>query len=130
MAVSRSAFAKRGKLFTPKAVTIRCTRNDQSSVTVALHYLQDGNASLRFSLRKREFFIPVVLVFMALKNCTHREIFDHILGGGVCLSVSALLSSLSCTLAHPKLSLTRHMGLLLVCLLQMLATLTWQIGQS
>lgn len=97
MAVSRSAFAKRGKLFTPKAVTIRCTRNDQSSVTVALHYLQDGNASLRFSLRKREFFIPVVLVFMALKNCTHREIFDHILGGGECLCVCLCLLPSPCS---------------------------------
>ena len=81
MATTRSAFAKRGREFTTKAVSMRCARRDQTSITVTLHYLHDGNATLRFSMRKQEFFIPVILVLRALKETTDREIYDRVLRG-------------------------------------------------
>ena len=81
MATNRSAFAKRGRQFTTKAVSIRCARPDQTTITVTLHYLHDGNATLRFSLRKQEFFIPVILVLRALKETTDREVYERVLRG-------------------------------------------------
>lgn len=81
MATNRSAFAKRGRQYTTKAVSVRCARADQTSVTVTLHYLHDGNATLRFSLRKQEFFIPVILVLRALKETTDREVYERVLRG-------------------------------------------------
>ena len=37
-----------------------------TTVTNTLHYLTTGGASLRFSARKQEFLLPVVLVLRAL----------------------------------------------------------------
>jgi DNA-directed RNA polymerase I subunit RPA2 len=61
LAVTRAAFSKRGKAYSNKGVMMRCVRPDQSGVTVTLHYLLDGSAMLRFSVKKQEFFIPASL---------------------------------------------------------------------
>eukprot|EP01138_Halocafeteria_seosinensis_P011578 gb/GECG01011827.1/.p1 GENE.gb/GECG01011827.1/~~gb/GECG01011827.1/.p1 ORF type:complete len:1408 (+),score=168.33 gb/GECG01011827.1/:1-4224(+) len=81
MAVTRSSYVKRGSLYSTKAVTMRCVRRDQTSVTITLHYLLNGNAMVRFSLRRQEFFIPAVLILKGLKDTTDREIFDRVLAG-------------------------------------------------
>ena len=81
MAISRASYRKRGALYTDKGVQLRAVRADQSAVTLTLHYLADGNATLRFSLRKQEFFIPIVLVLRALRDCTDKELFSHIMAG-------------------------------------------------
>ena len=76
MAVARSAYSKRGPLYSNKAVVMRCVRPDQSGITIALHYLNDGNARARFSLKKQEFFVPVVLLIKSLVEITDRELYE------------------------------------------------------
>lgn len=62
LAIVRPSFARRGPLYSQYGCTIRCVRPDQSAVSIGVHYLNDGDAMLRFSWRKREYSIPVVLV--------------------------------------------------------------------
>ncbi len=80
MAVARAAYAKRGPLYSNKAVVVRSVRRDQSGITVALHYLNDGNARLRFSLKKQEFFVPVVLLIKSLVDITDQEVYELVCG--------------------------------------------------
>ena len=77
-ALIRPSFTNRGPSYTQYAVQIRCVRPDQSSVTNALHYLLNGNAMLRFSWRKSEFVIPIVLILKALVGASDKEIFEGI----------------------------------------------------
>jgi len=77
-AVERSAFTKRGPEYTKFGTTIRCVRNDQSALTVTVHYLETGSLNVRFVHRKQEFFIPAVLVLKALTGMTDREIYEKI----------------------------------------------------
>ncbi|KAF1794056.1 P-loop containing nucleoside triphosphate hydrolase [Phytophthora cactorum] len=81
MAVRRGAFANRGDLYTELAVFMKCVKRDQSAVTVTVHYLQDGNATVRFGVKKQEFMIPVGLVLKALYPLTDREIYERVLRG-------------------------------------------------
>lgn len=81
LAVTRAAFAKRGKAYSNKGVMMRCVRPDQSGVTVTLHYLLDGSAMLRFSVKKQEFFIPASLALRALVETTDRELLSRVLRG-------------------------------------------------
>jgi len=81
MAITRSSFTNRGKLFSNKGVTVRSVRPDQSALTINLHYLVNGGASLRFALRRQEFFLPAVLVLRCLRETTDREIFHAVCGG-------------------------------------------------
>ncbi|KAG5339166.1 hypothetical protein C0989_005293 [Termitomyces sp. Mn162] len=75
----RPSFSNRGPSYTPYAVQIRCVRPDQTSVTNNLHYLSNGSAMLRFSLRKQEYVIPIMLVLKALVGASDREIFEGIM---------------------------------------------------
>ena len=81
MAITRSAYTNRGPLYSDKGIVMRCTRADQSSVTLTLHYLLDGSATVRFTVKKQEFFLPVILVLKALVGATDREIYEHVLAG-------------------------------------------------
>jgi DNA-directed RNA polymerase I subunit RPA2 len=81
MAIIRPSFANRGQSYTKLATTIRCVRNDQSSLTMTLHYLTSGSCMLRLTIKKQEFFLPAPLVLMALVNTTDRQIFESILRG-------------------------------------------------
>eukprot|EP00644_Phytophthora_capsici_P006278 jgi/Phyca11/18029/fgenesh1_pg.PHYCAscaffold_32_\ len=81
MAVRRGAFANRGDLYTELAVFMKCVKRDQSAVTVTVHYLQDGNATVRFGVKKQEFMIPVGLMLKALYPLTDREIYERVLRG-------------------------------------------------
>jgi len=73
------SFAKRGPSYTQYAVQIRCVRPDQSSVTNTLHYLSNGSAMLRFSWRKQEYVIPIMLILKALIATSDKEIFEHVM---------------------------------------------------
>ncbi|CAE8597999.1 unnamed protein product, partial [Polarella glacialis] len=42
MAVTRSSYQSRGKLYTPHAVLMRCMRPDSTTLTNCLHYCKDG----------------------------------------------------------------------------------------
>ncbi|ORY04269.1 hypothetical protein BCR34DRAFT_604917 [Clohesyomyces aquaticus] len=80
MAIKRGAFTNRGPGYTPFGIVMRCVRPDQTSQTNALHYLGDGNVTLRFSWRKAEYLVPAMMVLKALAETNDREIFEGIVG--------------------------------------------------
>lgn len=53
MALIRPSFTNREKGFTEYGVTMRCVRPDQTSQSVALHYLASGSCRLRVTLQKQ-----------------------------------------------------------------------------
>ncbi|KAF4583246.1 DNA-directed RNA polymerase I subunit RPA2 [Ophiocordyceps camponoti-floridani] len=80
MAIIRPTFANRGPGYTEFGVIIRSVRPDETSLTNVLHYLKDGNVTLRFSWRKREYVIPIVMILKALIETNDREIYEGIVG--------------------------------------------------
>ncbi|KAG9128187.1 hypothetical protein FRC07_003737 [Ceratobasidium sp. 392] len=79
ISVVRNSFTNRGPSFTPYGVSIRCVRPDQTSVSNHLNYLSNGSAMLRFSWRKQEYMIPIMLVLKALVSASDREIFEGVI---------------------------------------------------
>lgn len=79
IALMRPSFVNRGPSYTPYAVQIRCVRPDQTSVTNTLHYLSNGSAMLRFSWRKQEYVIPIMLILKALVSASDKEIFEGVI---------------------------------------------------
>jgi DNA-directed RNA polymerase I subunit RPA2 len=82
--VSRGSFQKIAPHYTPYASMIRCTKRDQSSQTITVHYLNNGHINVRFILGKSEFFLPVVILLKSFVETTDREIYEKILCGGSC----------------------------------------------
>ena len=80
MAIIRGSFVKRGHSYTKFGVQIRSVRPDQTSQTNVLHYLSDGNVTFRFSWRKNEYLVPVMMILKALVETNDREIFEGIVG--------------------------------------------------
>ncbi|EEP76217.1 DNA-directed RNA polymerase I polypeptide 2 [Uncinocarpus reesii 1704] len=80
MAIIRNSFTKRGATYTKYGVQIRSVRPDQTSQTNVLHYLSDGNVTFRFSWRKNEYLVPVVMILKALIETNDREIFERLVG--------------------------------------------------
>ena len=80
-AIIRPSLANRGPSFTKYGVYMRCTRADQSSLTVTLHYLSTGSCSVRFTMNKQEFFVPAVVLLKAFTETTDRNIFMQITQG-------------------------------------------------
>ncbi|GAA96456.1 uncharacterized protein L969DRAFT_94546 [Mixia osmundae IAM 14324] len=66
IALNRPSFGNRGKLYTAYGVQIRSVRPDQSGLTSTLHYLKNGCLHLRFSWRKNEYMIPLMMILKAL----------------------------------------------------------------
>ncbi|KAI3622965.1 DNA-directed RNA polymerase [Malassezia furfur] len=84
MALERPSFVRRGPSYTSKACSIRCLgKNDLVSVTNSVHYLENGGVTLRFSWRKQEYMVPVVMVLKALVSATDKEIFASIVGSDI-----------------------------------------------
>ncbi|CAL9133487.1 unnamed protein product [Musa textilis] len=75
MSMVRKSFRNRGPGYSDKAVVMRCVREDQSSVTLKLYYLENGSARLGFWIRGREFLLPVGIVLKALIDTNDHEIF-------------------------------------------------------
>lgn len=75
----RPSFSNRGPSYTQYAVQIRCVRADQTSVTNTLHYLSNGSAMLRFTWRKQEYVIPIMLILKALVGASDHEIFEGVM---------------------------------------------------
>jgi DNA-directed RNA polymerase I subunit RPA2 len=80
MAIIRPSFGNRGATYTKYGVLIRAVRPDQTSQTNVLHYLEDGNITFRFSWRKNEYLVPVMMILKALVETNDREIFEGIVG--------------------------------------------------
>ncbi|QPG73218.1 hypothetical protein FOA43_000525 [Brettanomyces nanus] len=105
MSVIRSSFSNRGASYSHFGVQIRSVRPDQTSVTNVLHYLNDGNVTLRFSWRKNEYLVPVVMILRALIEANDREIFDGIVGSDTSNSfLTDRLELLLRTYKHYKLN--------------------------
>ena len=80
MAIIRGSFVNRGATYTKYGIQIRCVRPDQTSQTNVLHYLSDGNVTFRFSWRKNEYLVPVMMILKALVETNDREVFEGIVG--------------------------------------------------
>lgn len=79
-AIIRPSYVNRGPAYTKYGCSIRSVRPDQTSQTNTLHYLNDGNVTFRFSWRKSEYLVPVVMVMKALVQTNDREIFEGLVG--------------------------------------------------
>lgn len=88
MAIVRSSFVRRGHTYTKFGIQIRSVRPDQTSQTNVLHYLSDGNVTFRFSWRKNEYLIPVMMIMKALVETNDREIFEGIVGSATSKGVN------------------------------------------
>ena len=80
-AIQRSSYTNRGNSYSDLGVTMRCVRPDQTSITMTMHYLNNGGATIRFVCRKQEFLLPVVLLAKCLVDVTDKELFDRVLQG-------------------------------------------------
>ncbi|KAI0392388.1 hypothetical protein F5Y17DRAFT_361243 [Xylariaceae sp. FL0594] len=80
LAINRPSFTNRGPAYTPYGIILRSVRPDETSQTNVLHYLNDGNVTFRFSWRKNEYLVPVMMVLKALVETNDREIFEGLVG--------------------------------------------------
>ncbi|KAI8915924.1 hypothetical protein EDD86DRAFT_197201 [Gorgonomyces haynaldii] len=80
-AIVRPSFQNRGHAYSPYGVQIRSVRPDQTSQTVTMHYLTDGQVTIRFSYRKNEYMVPFMLVARALVDATDLEFFERLTMG-------------------------------------------------
>lgn len=80
-AIIRPSFQNRGPTYSQYGVSMRCVRPDQTSQTVTMHYCTDGAVTLRFSYRKNEYMVPVLLVLRALAEASDRELFERLTMG-------------------------------------------------
>ncbi|KAI8613271.1 hypothetical protein BC830DRAFT_1170381 [Chytriomyces sp. MP71] len=81
IALLRPSFQKRGPTYSHFGVSIRCVRADMSSQSMTLHYLTDGALQLRFSYKKSEYMVPVLLILRALQETSDRDLFMRITQG-------------------------------------------------
>lgn len=80
LAINRPSFTNRGQAYTPYGVIMRSVRPDETSQTNVLHYLNDGNVTFRFSWRKSEYLVPVMMIMKALVETNDREIYEGLVG--------------------------------------------------
>lgn len=80
LAINRPSFTNRGQAYTPYGIIMRSVRPDETSQTNVLHYLEDGNVTFRFSWRKNEYLVPVMMIMKALVETNDREIFEGLIG--------------------------------------------------
>ncbi|RYP87351.1 hypothetical protein DL769_000555 [Monosporascus sp. CRB-8-3] len=80
LAINRPSFTNRGPAYTPYGIIFRAVRPDETSQTNVLHYLNDGNVTFRFSWRKNEYLVPVMMILKALVETNDREIFEGLVG--------------------------------------------------
>ncbi|PJF18528.1 DNA-directed RNA polymerase subunit beta [Paramicrosporidium saccamoebae] len=83
MVLFRPSLAKRGPMYSQYGLQIRCVRNDESSQTIYLHYLNNGACMMRVHIRKAEYLIPLMLVMKALVDTNDKEIMESVLHGDV-----------------------------------------------
>ena len=80
MAITRTSFENRGAAYSQFGMQIRCVRPDETAQSNVLHYLKDGNITFRFSWKKNEYLIPVMMIMKALVETNDREIFEGLAG--------------------------------------------------
>ena len=75
VAIYRPSYTNRGRYYTAYAIQMRCVREDMFAQSITLHYLTNGEITLRIVYHKQEFLIPIILIMKALVTCTDEEIF-------------------------------------------------------
>ena len=80
MAITRTSFENRGASYSLFGIQIRCVRPDETAQSNVLHYLKDGNITFRFSWKKNEYLVPVMMILKALVETNDREIFEGLAG--------------------------------------------------
>jgi DNA-directed RNA polymerase I subunit RPA2 len=60
---------------------MKCVREDLTSQTLTVHYLNDGNCLVRLLIRKQEFMIPAILIIKALLDVPDIQIYNRIVRG-------------------------------------------------
>lgn len=81
LAQTRSHYAQSGPNFSTHLVHIRCVRDDESSHSNALHFLHNGDCTIRFLWKRQNYFLPAILLLRAWRNTTDREIYQVIVQG-------------------------------------------------
>lgn len=79
LSLYRESNTKKGRGFTEYCVSVRCVGPEEVGQIMFLHYLIDGGVVMRIYYKKREFFIPVILILKMLLDVTDNEIFDSLL---------------------------------------------------
>ena len=62
---------------------MKCVREDLTSQTLTVHYLNDGNCLVRLLIRKQEFMIPAILIIKALLDTPDIQIYNRIVRGNI-----------------------------------------------
>jgi DNA-directed RNA polymerase I subunit RPA2 len=60
---------------------MRCVRDDLFAQTLTLHYLSDGNCSIRLIYQKQEFLIPAYVLLKSLEDVTDAQIYNRLVKG-------------------------------------------------
>ena len=60
---------------------MKCVREDLTSQTITVHYLNDGNCLVRLLIRKQEFMIPAILIIKALLDVPDGQVYNRIVRG-------------------------------------------------
>lgn len=81
LALKRSTWKDRGKLFSDIGIMIRCVAIDQTGTNNVLHFLKNGTAKFMFSNKKRLSYLPVMLLLKCLVNYPDEKIFQDLSGG-------------------------------------------------
>ncbi|KAJ3335411.1 hypothetical protein HDU91_002201, partial [Kappamyces sp. JEL0680] len=79
--IIRPSFQNRGPTFSKFGVSIRSVRPDQTSQSLTIHYCNDGEIYLRFSFRKSEYMVPILIILRALVQTSDKEIFERLTMG-------------------------------------------------
>jgi DNA-directed RNA polymerase I subunit RPA2 len=60
---------------------MKCVREDLTSHTITLHYINDGNCLLRIIIRKQEFLIPAIIILKCFSESPDIFIYNKIIRG-------------------------------------------------
>ncbi|XP_043646325.1 DNA-directed RNA polymerase I subunit RPA2 [Drosophila teissieri] len=79
--VKRSSWKDRGQNFSDLGMLVQTVREDESSLSNVVHYLNNGTAKFMFSHVKRLSYVPVCLILKCLMDFTDEEIYNRLVKG-------------------------------------------------
>lgn len=78
VAITRGSWVNKGPHYTKYGISMRCMRDDSTTQSITLHYLSNGDVTLRFIFQKQEFFIPAVLLLKAMGGLSDQHIYERL----------------------------------------------------
>lgn len=81
MAIKRPTYAKRGPMYSDLGVYLRGVRSDGTSTANIMHYVTDGTFTVRLLINRREFYVPLLPLCLALVPMDRNQLFNLLLGG-------------------------------------------------